>query len=74
MGGVVSLNLVYLPVLVPLGGDLRLVSDAQHLGVLAQFAQQAADDLRHATADAHVHLVEELVNLGLWAQLHHQSR
>ena len=39
VGGVVPLNFVYLPVLMPLAGNLWLVGNAQHLGVLAQLAQ-----------------------------------
>ena len=58
VGGVVPLNLVHLPVLVPLAGYLGLVGDSRHLGVPAKFAQQAADDLGHATTDTHVYFIE----------------
>ena len=71
MGGVVPLNLVHLPVLVTLAGYLGLVGDAQHLGVAAKFAQQAADDLGHAAAHAHIHLIEHQARHGQVAGADH---
>ncbi len=73
-GGVLALQLVHLPVLVALGGHLGLVGDAQHLGVAAQLAQQAADDLGDAAAHAHVHFVEYQAGHGQIARADHLDR
>ena len=52
-------GLAHLQVVVAEGRDLGQMGDADHLALLAEGAQQLADDFGHPAADPHVHLVED---------------
>ena len=55
-------------------GDLRQVSDAQHLTTVAEFGEQTADDLGNAPADADIYLVENQRRNTRFLSRHHLDR
>ena len=57
-GGLSIALLDYLKVLMPEGRDLGKVGDTEDLPGPAELSEQPADDLRHAPADPHIHLVK----------------
>ncbi len=63
-----------LQVMVAEGGDLGQVGDADDLPLAGQFAQLAADDFRHPSADAHIDLVEYQGGNGRAAGADHLDR